>query len=353
MKAGSVTKTIRIMIKFKKYSSIENHFYKDYLDQVREQVPADMQWVVQEKVHGTNTSFLCDGNDVKFAKRTSILSDDEKFYDYQEILEEYRDKVMSLYHKVCQFHEGVESISVFGELCGGVYPHPDVQRIGRLTLIQKGVFYTPGHEFYGFDIYVFTKDEGYYLSVDETNALFEAEGFFYARSLFTGSLDDCLKHPNQFQSKIAEWLGLPAIEDNVCEGIVIRPVIPFYLRTGSRALIKSKNEKFAEKKRSKRRNMQLEQQVEYSKELAELLGLLDPFVNENRLANVVSHIGELKIPRDLGKLIKEMSYDVVEDFLKEHSALYNVIDKSEVKIFNKELNKMVSALVKKVYMMVH
>ena len=341
------------MIKFKKYSSIENHFYKDYLDQVREQVPADMQWVVQEKVHGTNTSFLCDGNDVKFAKRTSILGDDEKFYDYQEILEEYSDKVMSLYHRVCQFHEGVESISVFGELCGGVYPHPNVQRIGRLTLIQKGVFYTPGHEFYGFDIYVFTKDEGYYLSVDETNALLEAERFFYARSIFTGLLDDCLKHPNQFQSKIAEWLGLPAIDDNICEGIVIRPVTPYYLRTGSRVLIKSKNEKFAEKKSSKRRNMQLEQQVEYSKELAELLGLLDPFVNENRLVNVVSHIGELKIPRDLGKLIKEMSYDVVEDFLKEHSALYNVIDKSEVKIFNKEFNKMVSALVKKVYMMVH
>ena len=35
------------MIEFKKYSSIENHFYKDYLNQVREQVPADIQWVVQ------------------------------------------------------------------------------------------------------------------------------------------------------------------------------------------------------------------------------------------------------------------------------------------------------------------
>ena len=341
------------MIEFKKYSSIENHFYKDYLDQVREQVPADMQWVVQEKVHGTNTSFLCDGNDVKFAKRTSILGDDEKFYDYQEILEEYRDKVLSLYRRVCQHHEGVESISVFGELCGGAYPHPDVQRIGRLTLIQKGVFYTPGHEFYGFDIYVFTKDGGYYLSVDETNALFEAEGFFYARSLFTGSLDDCLKHPNQFQSKIAEWLGLPAIEDNVCEGIVIRPVTPCYLRTGTRALIKSKNEKFAEKKSVKRRNKQLEAPVEYSKELTELLGLLDPFINENRLANVVSHIGEVQIPRDLGKLIKEMSYDVVEDFLKEHSALYNVIDKSEIKVFNKELNKKITAVIKRVYMTAH
>ena len=341
------------MIEFKKYSSIENHFYKDYLDQVREQVPAGMQWVVQEKVHGTNTSFLCDGNDVKFAKRTSILEDDEKFYDYQEILEEYRDKVQSLFRRVCQHHEGVESISVFGELCGGAYPHPDVQRIGRLTLIQKGVFYTPGHEFYGFDIYVFTKDGEYYLSVDETNALLEAEGFFYARSLFTGSLDECLKHPNQFQSKIAEWLGLPAIDDNICEGIVIRPVTPYYLRTGSRALIKSKNETFAEKKSVKRRNKQQEQHVEYSKELTELIGLVETFVNENRLANVVSHIGEVHMPADLGKLIKEMSYDVVEDFLKEHSALYNVIDKSEIKIFNKKLNKMISSLVKKVYMTVY
>ena len=76
-------------------------------------------------------------------------------------------------------------------------------------------------------------------------------------------------------------------------------------------------------------------------------------VNENRLANVVSHIGEVCMPADLGKLIKEMSYDVVEDFLKEHSSLYNVIDKSEIKIFNKELNKMISSLVKKVYMTVH
>ena len=230
---------------------------------------------------------------------------------------------------------------------------PDVQRIGRLTLIQKGVFYTPGHEFYGFDIYVFTKDGGYYLSVDETNALFESEGFFYARSIFTGLLDDCLKYPNQFQSKIAEWLGLPAIEDNVCEGIVIRPVTPYYLRTGSRALIKSKNEKFAEKKSVKRRNKQLEPEVENSKELTEMLTLVESFVNENRLANVVSHIGEIHIPADLGKLIKEMSYDVVEDFLKEHSALYNVIDKSEIKVFNKELNKKIIAVIKRVYMTAH
>ena len=118
-------------------SSIENHFYKGYLDQVREQVPADMQWVVQEKVHGTNTSFLCDGNDVKFAKRTSILEDDEKFYDYQELVDEYKEKVISLFNHLKQDCPDMQSVSVFGELFGGSYPHPDVQRVGRLTMIRK------------------------------------------------------------------------------------------------------------------------------------------------------------------------------------------------------------------------
>ena len=112
--------------------------------------------------------------------------------------------MLSLFRRLCQTHEGVKSISIFGELFGGAYPHPDVQRVGRLTVIQKGVFYTPKHEFYGFDIYVFTENGGSYLSVDETNALFKSEGFFYAKSLFSGTLDECLKHSNQFQSKIPE-----------------------------------------------------------------------------------------------------------------------------------------------------
>lgn len=43
---------------------------------------------------------MCAGNDVKF-------------YDCQEILEEYRDKVMSLYRIVCSQYKDAASISVF------------------------------------------------------------------------------------------------------------------------------------------------------------------------------------------------------------------------------------------------
>ena len=79
------------MLTFKKYSSIENHFNREFMEHVVEQMPQNLQYVVQEKVHGANTSFLCDGNEVKFAKRTSMLADDEKFYDYPELLEAYKD----------------------------------------------------------------------------------------------------------------------------------------------------------------------------------------------------------------------------------------------------------------------
>lgn len=338
------------MLTFKKYSSIENHFNREFMEHVVEQMPQDLQYVVQEKVHGANTSFLCDGNEVKFAKRTSMLADDEKFYDYPELLEAYKDKVLNLFARVKSQHSEVVTISVFGEMFGGLYPHNDVKINRKLTLIQKGVCYTPEHEFYGFDIYLSDGENGWYLPVDEVNEIFEAEGFFYAKTLFRGTLAECLKYPNAFPSKISEWLGLPAIEDNICEGIVIRPVTPMYLRNGSRVLIKSKNERFAEKKSVKKRNKLFAEPVPYSDELKALVAEVDVYVTENRLTNVVSHIGEVHVPKDFGKIMGLFAKDVFEDFLKEHGGDYSALDKSEQKLLNKELNKLSTELVKKVYM---
>ena len=257
---------------------------------------------------------------------------------------------MNLFARVKSQHPEVVTISVFGEMFGGLYPHNDVKANRKLTLIQKGVCYTPEHEFYGFDIYLSDGENGWYLPVDEVNEIFEAEGFFYAKTLFRGALAECLKYPNAFPSKISEWLGLPSIEDNICEGIVIRPVTPMYLRNGSRVLIKSKNERFAEKKSVKKRNKLFAEPVPYSDELKSLVSEVDAYVTENRLANVVSHIGEVHVPKDFGKIMGLFSKDVLEDFLKEHGGDYSALDKSEQKLLNKELNKLATELLKKVYM---
>lgn len=338
------------MFKFKKYSSIENSFNREFMEYVVAEMPPDLKYVVQEKVHGANTSFLCDGSNVQFAKRTSVLAEDEKFYDYPELLETYKEKVLKLYTKIKDKYPDVASISVFGEMFGGLYPHNEVKRMGKLTVIQKGVFYTPVHEFYAFDIFVFSENGDRFLPVVEANELFESEGFFYAKTLFEGTLAECLKYPNKFQSNIAQWLGFPALDDNICEGIVIRPVVPMYLRKGSRVLIKSKNEKFAEKKSVKKRLKFFMEQPKYSNELNDLLSEVALFVTENRLANVVSHIGEVHVPKDFGKIMGLLTKDSLDDFLKEHGEDYSKLDKSEQKILNKELNKLSAELVKNVYM---
>ena len=343
-------KAKRTMLEFKKYSSIENSFSREFMERVKAEMPSDLAYVVQEKVHGANTSFLCDGTEVKFAKRTSVLSEGEQFYEYPELLEAYKDKVLSLFMKVKARYPDVTSISVFGEMFGGRYPHDDVKVSHKLSLIQKGVCYTPEHGFYGFDIYLFEEESNRYLPVDEMNELFDSEDFFYAKTLFRGTLSECLKYPNAFQSKISEWLGLPSIDDNICEGVVIRPVVPMYLRNGSRVIIKNKNQRFSEKKSAKTRNKLFSEPVPYSEALKALIAEAEVYVTENRLTNVVSHIGEVHFPKDFGKVMGLFSKDALEDFLKEHGSAYSALDKCEQKSLNRELNKLCTDLVKKVYM---
>ena len=196
------------MIRFKKYSSIENSFDAEFMDKVRAEMPSDLKYVVQEKVHGANTSFLCDGNDVCFAKRTAVLADNEKFYDYEQILAEYWDRV----------------------------------------------------------------------------------------------------------------------------------------------LIKNKNARFAEKKQMKKRNKLFKEPVPFSEELKALVAEVEAYVNANRLANVISHIGEVSFPKDTGKVLGMFCKDVLEDFLKEHGGEYSGLDKCEQKSLNKEVNKLCSIVLTSEYL---
>ena len=335
-------------MEFKKYNSIENSYNTEFLEKIKEENLELLEYVVQEKVHGANCCFVTDGKIVNLAKRTGFIETDEKFYNYEELLDRYTDKVVGMFHQLKKVYPETENILIYGEMFGGRYPHPDVKNDPKIMCIQKGVFYCPKHEFYAFDLYIKGNEGGRYLSVNEANIFFESADFLYAKTLFQGTLEECLKYPNDFQSLIAQWLGLPAIEDNICEGIVIKPEKPVYLRNGSRLLLKSKNSKFAEKKSVKKRQPTAEEPL-YSKELTDLLPVTEEYVTENRLNNVVSKIGELSLPADLGKLIGLFSKDIQEDFMKEHSAKYVMLEKSEQKILNKHINKQASDIIKQVY----
>ncbi|MDR2585149.1 MAG: RNA ligase family protein, partial [Prevotellaceae bacterium] len=214
------------MMTFKKYSSIENTYDKDFLERVRLYCPPEQEFVVQEKVHGSNICLVTDGSSVHFGKRSGFVEVDEKFFDYEELLDRYHSKVVLLFSMVKKEFPDLVSLTLFGEMFGGRYPHPDVKNNFKTINIQKGVFYCPYHEFYAFDMYVALSDSSRFLSVDEANAFFELGGFFYAKTLMRGSLSVCLEYPNNGLSQIGLWLGLPPLEGNICEGVVIRPVVP-------------------------------------------------------------------------------------------------------------------------------
>ena len=337
------------MIQFKKYNSIENTFDKEFVERIIQEGIDKREFVVQEKVHGSNVCLVTDGKTVAFGKRTGFVEADEKFYDYEELLERYTQKAIDLFSIIKENIPDINTVTVFGEMFGGKYPHPDVKNSPRTMLIQKGVHYCPNHELYAFDLYVATEESARFLTVDEGNRYFELGAFFYAKTVFRGTLKECLRYPNDFQSQISAWLGLPQFDDNICEGVVIRPVEPSYLSNGSRVLLKNKNAHFAEKKSVKKRAPKLFVEPSYSELLNNLLFETELYVTENRLNNVASKIGHVSIPKDTGKLTGLFSKDVLDDFLKEHSGKYAALEKSEQKILNRHINSLATNMIKNTY----
>ena len=74
---------------------------------------------------------------------------------------------------------------------------------------------------------------------------------------------------------------------------------------------------------------------------------IDAYITINRLNNVVSHIGEVTLPKDFGKLSGLFAKDILDDFIKEHGESYLALDKSEQKALNRKLTKMAGSFLEK------
>ena len=326
---------------FKKYNSIENTYREKEITQVYLHGYDKEEYVVQEKVHGANFSIITDGIKITAAKRSGIITANENFNNYQHVLKTYSKAIKELFSLVKEAHPHTISITVYGEIFGGSYDHKEVKRIKEMVRIQKGVFYSPANNFYAFDICINQEE---YIDVDTANAFFEKVGLFYAKTIFKGSFKDCTAHPNDFNSKIAIWLGLPEIENNICEGVIIKPVKTKLFKNGNRVIFKNKNEKWSE--RTKGEKKEIKTTIPFSENEKDIIGKLLSYVNENRLLNVQSKLGDFT-PKQTGKVIGLVSQDAFIDFKKDYETLWNTIEKERQKLITKVLNKEVITLVKK------
>lgn len=325
---------------FKKYNSIENSYRTEFLDRILGHNFWNLSYAIQEKVHGSNLSFYSvDGQNFNAAKRTEGLKDDERFYNHQSILEKHIDKFRAIYESICQEVEHVEQVSIYGEVIGGSYPHKEVKRNHEALKVQKGIFYSPNNEFYAFDIQI---NRELYLDVEYINGLFEKYELLYARTLFRGSLNECLKYPNMFGTTIPQLLGLPEIEPNYCEGVIIKPLKTCYFNNGTRVILKNKNEKWTE---NSKHIKTIKKEAPLSEKVTEFQAIIGTYATENRLNNVLSKMSEVTI-KDFGKIIGSFNRDIIEDFAKDYNAQFMLLEKKEQKLVTKSIGYISSSMIK-------
>lgn len=316
---------------FKKYDSIENSYRSKMINMIIQGGHSDGVYVVTEKVHGANFSVWLDTENsvIKFAKRSGFIGD-ENFFNSHLIHEKLAEDIKSLSSE----HLNAKEIVITGELCGGHYPHGDVENNSEYKAVQNGLWYSSKLQFLAFDLFI----DGECVDDDTMKKAFDKCELPHLKTLFKGSFDECLNYSNEFQTTIPEYFSLPQIDGNICEGIVIKPITPSYLCSGQRVILKSKNSRHSEKSAKKPKKV-----IVLEGKAKGIVEELFTLVTENRLKNVVSKIGEVT-KKDFGKIQGEMIKDIFEEYLKDNDI--DDLEKSVKSIVNKMVGTQVSTLIR-------
>jgi len=331
-------------IKFTSYEKIAESLRQLHIDDAGYRLLDKTDWVVTEKVHGANFVLVTDGEGIRCAKRKAFLELGESFFHYQILLKKLYSQVTHAFALLRERHSLLSQISIYGELFGGGYPHPDVRADPSVKLVQTGVYYAPSVEFYAFDIALETGQNQEvrraYLDGDRAIEIFEEIGLFYARPLFVGFLERAWDYPIGFDSTIPELLGLPPLADNKAEGVVIKPMQSIEVNTKKgrlRPVLKKKIPSFAEDRRywqSQKWPDPLE--MGQSDRLTLLQWEAFNLVTENRLANAISKIGpiEAESRRQSQQLFRAFVEDILEELHQNQADADPAIAPREINLLN-------------------
>lgn len=304
-------------MKFFKYPSLENHYRQKFIEKIRFTDAVDEEWVATEKIHGASYCIAIDSRtgEVRTGKRTGFIGEDDKFFNHEQA-----DRVAVPKIKEVQYENGY--LIFYGELCGGN--------------IQKGVDYSEEQRFVCFDIAAVRDDEPNrlnFFSYDEMVTLCDTVGLERVPEIKRDSFEELLQLDNMFDSNYGSFTA---------EGFVMKPVRSAWLSNGSRMAIKSKNSKFSEKSKSDKKPKPPRQESENEKFYVE--GVSN-YVNENRLNNVLSKIGEVDKSQTF-RVMGELVQDAIEDFDKDYNTRFKDLDKPERKYITKQLQNVARPIVK-------
>ena len=318
---------------FTKFPSLENTYRQKEIDKIVMMEIKD-KWVVTEKVHGANFSFWVYKNvetkeiDIKCAKRSGWIEEDEKFFNYKSVLEKYRPMLEKLRGDV------LDNFVIYGELFGGN--------------IQSGMCYSLEQDFVAFDMRWINEDGSLGWALDKLTMLTLKDDYNLPVTPLIGVYDtfeEALAVEESFTSKLIRQDFDGKEEHKETEGIVIEPNNAVYEPNGSRVYLKKKTKRFLEKGGKANIKHKVPMLLQESVQLKLDEALL--FLNNNRFDSVVSKIGEVSI-KDIGKVMGLLTQDIVVDMEKdlEQSVDLWFETKGEKQLFMKNLQKVVQDFVK-------
>ncbi|MEY9858619.1 Rnl2 family RNA ligase [Catenulispora sp. GAS73] len=217
--------------------------------------PAAREWVATEKVHGAHFALLCDASGVRPAKRRELLGEDEldAFFGVSRIwptVAVAAARCAALLRAGAGLAEDTV-VTLYGELAGGRYPHPDVAEVDGAQPVQTGVWYAPGLFWLLFDAQVTIGDPGepgerrWWVAEREVRAAASEAGLLSVPVLARGALKQLQDLPVAFPSRVPALFGLPEVEDNLAEGYVLKPAVEWE-EGAERPMLKVKQKAFAE-----------------------------------------------------------------------------------------------------------
>jgi Rnl2 family RNA ligase len=176
-------------------------------------------WVATEKIHGANFVVGATADGVWFGKRKAWLEASEPFFGWQLIAKELAAAAREVFRAI-----GAPQVVMYGELFGGGYPHADVATVPALQPVQTGVWYAPDVRWAPFDMLVAADDEhdGELLAFSDVEALAADAGLVTPPVVGRGRLADLEALPVRAPTRVPAALGLPPLDDNIGEGLVLK-----------------------------------------------------------------------------------------------------------------------------------
>ncbi|MEU3567554.1 RNA ligase family protein [Kitasatospora sp. NPDC036755] len=208
--------------------------------------PGSREWTAAEKVHGAHFAVVCEGGSVRAAKRRELLDDEglDGFFGVSRIWPEL--SVAAARFAAAVRPDPAAVVTVYGELAGGRYPHPEVPAVPGVDPVQTGVWYAPGLRWLPFDATVETPEGRRWIADRTLRTAARAAGLTCVPLLGHGPLNTLHDLPVRYPTRVPALFGLPELPDNLAEGYVLKPAGEWPEPGPARPLVKVKQQAFAE-----------------------------------------------------------------------------------------------------------